>query len=213
MNYKELAQSCCYLFRIGNVFYVGSTGSLDRRIRDHVWRLRKGEHPNGLLQAAWDCAPHSHKVEVLEPVSGGRDDLRACEQRWLDEFRGRVGMANKSMCSNGPSSRPDMVARWQDVDFVEKMRVVFAGHSPSDEARSKMAAAKVGAKNHKSRPVWVELGGERNEYESTRQAALALGVTQQLVDTWVKGLAPMPGRGRTCRKKHLEGMDMGYLEV
>lgn len=214
MNYKSLPQSCCYVLRIGHVFYVGSTSSLNRRIGDHVWRLRRGTHPCGVLQLAWGEAPESHVVEVLEEVDGGRDLLRAAEQRWLDEFSGRVGLANRSLNSRGPCRRPDVAARWADPvwrgEMVQKMRLA-SGSRVGDGSRRKMSEAKLGSRNHKSRGVWVVVGGERKEFESVSLCAKHLGVSQQLVDQWLKGLTALPGRGRTCRKKHLVGMDIGFL--
>jgi len=210
-----MPQSCCYLLRVGMCFYVGSTGSLVRRIRDHVWRLRSGKHPNESLQAAWDLLPESHEVECLEECSGGRDELRAIEQRWIDEYKARVGMVNKSVDSRGPGilASERMKELWADPLFRDRASKCRVGVEFSACTRAKMAESKRGALNPKAKGCWVLMpDGERLEFGALSEAARHLGVTQQAVDGWLRGLSAIPGRGRHTRYKGLEGMDIGYLD-
>lgn len=46
-------------------FYIGSTGSLSSRIRCHISALRKGNHPNSEMQAAFSDHPDSFSFSIL----------------------------------------------------------------------------------------------------------------------------------------------------
>lgn len=50
-------------------FYIGSTGSLSSRIRNHISALRKGNHPNPEMQAAFSDHPDSFTFSIMHRCS------------------------------------------------------------------------------------------------------------------------------------------------
>lgn len=74
---------------INNKFYVGSAVNFEKRKARHLWRLRRGDHANKHLQAAWqkygDKAFFFAVVEVV-PESA---DLLAAENVWLKQHVGK----------------------------------------------------------------------------------------------------------------------------
>lgn len=50
-------------------FYIGSTGSLSSRIRCHISALRKGNHPNPEMQAAFSDHPDSFIFSIMHRCS------------------------------------------------------------------------------------------------------------------------------------------------
>lgn len=210
--YSSLPQSGCYALSVGNVFYIGSSRSMKRRIQGHLTDLRGGRHSSGVLQAAWDLLPESHTFECLEECCEA--DLRDVEQRWIDRWKHRVGFANGSDSSRGPGELAYRKVRelWKDPLFRERMSKLSRSREFTMEHRGRMSAAKKGARNPRSRGVWVEMpDGSRHEFECVSDAARFLGVTQQAADLWLRGVTKMPGRGRHTRYPELQGMDMGGL--
>jgi hypothetical protein len=64
-----------------------------------------------------------------------------------------------------------------------------------------MAAAKRGARNPNARAVQVtEPDGTQLEFATATDAAEFFGVSQQLMDQWLKGNTAWPGTGRRVRR-------------
>ncbi len=192
--------ACVYKITCGGVFYIGSTSSLARRNRDHLWRLKRGIHPNPMLQKAYDDGGEfkSFHVEIIKPcddVNELREKLRAAEQVKLDYQFNLEGCCNYSPNASGPNNGEMMKNKWEDLEYREKM-VAFMksrkGAVVTAETRKKMAAAKRGAKNAKSRAVeciHVRRGEEARieRFESAAAFGRAYGFSQQLVQSWLSG--------------------------
>ena len=202
----------CYLLHVGSRVYVGSSSCITKRVRDHLWRLRKGEHHNRALQDAWNESGGKYSVEIAESLPGAtRDELRASEQRKLDELKSSPALCNISSNSRGPDKRPDMTAKWQDPAWRKFISSRVIHRVVSDETRAKQAEAKRGSRNHKARQVEVVTPDlNKRLFDTATEAASFLGVTQQLVDQWLSGKVALPGQGRTCRKTHLIGLQIRY---
>jgi group I intron endonuclease len=70
-------------------FYAGSTVNFSRRKRWHWWRLRRGDHYNKHLQAAWNKYGESRFVFVVVEELGEDVDLLKAENVWLTEHVGK----------------------------------------------------------------------------------------------------------------------------
>jgi group I intron endonuclease len=67
-------------------FYIGSAVDIHNRCQHHRRSLRRANHPNQYLQAAWNKYGESRfEFSVLEITI--RDDLLEAEQNWLDNTR------------------------------------------------------------------------------------------------------------------------------
>lgn len=202
--------ACVYKITCGDVFYIGSTMSFVRRNRDHLWRLKRGIHPNPTLQAAYDGSGEfkSFYVEIIKPcddVNELRDKLRAAEQVKLDYQFGLEGCCNRSPNASGPNNGEMMKNKWEDPEFREKM-VSFLrsrkGAAVTAETREKMAEAKRGSKNVKARAVIVKTPDGVTRFDSVSDAAKSLNVPQQVLDGWMMGRFPWPGTGTRPAKAH-----------
>lgn len=198
------------MIRVGESFYIGSSTRIDRRKRDHLWRLRSGKHPIPALQDAWDKHGTADVISI-EFVSqrdmdktAWRDALRASEQRLLNEHFGQAGCCNRSKNARGPDK--DIAACRKPLSAETRKRMSDARklYKPTDAARRKMADAKRGSRNPKAVPVAVlSPMGELIEFASATAAAAWAGVSQQLFEQWMKGKSAWPGTGRFTKRHDL----------
>jgi len=81
--------------------YVGSSVSVDHRIKNHLRKLLKGVHGNKLLQASFTkYGVSKFTVQVLEECS--HSELLACERSWVEEFNSiETGFNVPQLGSNG----------------------------------------------------------------------------------------------------------------
>ncbi len=72
--------------RVSLNLYIGQSHRLLRRLREHLYCLRKGVHPNVHLQNAWNLYGESaFRFEIIEYCSPKKLDER--EQYWIDSLR------------------------------------------------------------------------------------------------------------------------------
>jgi len=116
---------------INNKFYVGSAEDFTRRKRVHWWMLRRGDHANKHLQAAW--AKYGEQaftfviVEELPPEA----DVLVAENVWLKEHVG------KEYCYNVATDATAPTLGWSG----EKNPMWGRTFSHTEEAKVKIAAA------------------------------------------------------------------------
>jgi hypothetical protein len=81
--------------------YVGSSGAVVQRWRQHKATLRRGKNGNPVLQAEWDrYGEDAFEFKLLEYVKDPAD-LIASEQRWIDQ----LGTANRLSARVGRPGR------------------------------------------------------------------------------------------------------------
>jgi group I intron endonuclease len=64
---------------INNKFYVGSAVDFEKRKARHLWRLRRGDHANKHLQAAWQKYGEKAFVFAVIQTVAEHEDLLAME--------------------------------------------------------------------------------------------------------------------------------------
>jgi group I intron endonuclease len=74
---------------VNNKFYVGSAVNYERRKARHLWRLRRGDHANKHLQAAWLKYGEQAFVFVMVEHIPENQDLLVAENVWLHEHVGK----------------------------------------------------------------------------------------------------------------------------
>lgn len=94
------------IYRITNMannkFYVGSADSFARREWQHKYHLRRNEHKNPHLQAAWNKYGEEMFVfEVLETIPEGENQL-VWEDKWLRECVGKDDCYNVNTLASAP---------------------------------------------------------------------------------------------------------------
>ena len=156
---------------LNNKFYVGSAVNYEKRKARHLWRLRRGDHANKHLQAAWvKYGEKAFVFAVVEEVSS-EHDLLAAENVWLKEHvgkdycynigtdataptRGWVGEKNpmwgktfthteKAKIRIGVASK----ARVQSEEEKAKRRATMRGKPQPAETRAKISATLTGEGN------------------------------------------------------------------
>lgn len=101
--------------------YIGSSVDLDRRMREHNFRLNKKTHPNIHLQKAYN---REHKlIGVIIPVDTyDRDKILSYEQELLNEFVGKNNCYNIAKDATAPGK--DRVIT---DEYREKCRIASLG--------------------------------------------------------------------------------------
>ena len=206
-----------YQLKSCEFFYVGSSANLVQRKRDHQWRLRAGIHPCKNIQAAFDKTGEAAFTPLLflkqgftESDADFKERLRSAEQDRINEHIGDEFFENKSIYArlNGIAliALDDFRTKlWEDPEarkvMIERLRETAS--NPSPETREKMAHAKRGANNVKSRAVIVtNPDGSEQTFPSTSEAAAFFSTSQQLFDTWMKKTAPWPGTAKRGLAKY-----------
>jgi group I intron endonuclease len=94
------------IYRITNMangkYYIGSSDSFERRVWQHKYALKRGEHKNPRLQAAW--AKYGEEMfvfEVLEQLPEGADVLQA-EDKYLANAVGGADCYNVNTSATAP---------------------------------------------------------------------------------------------------------------
>jgi group I intron endonuclease len=88
---------------INNKFYVGSAVNYEKRKARHLWRLRRGDHANKHLQAAWNLyGEKAFMFAVVQEVAESAD-LLAAENVWLFEHVGKEHCYNIATDATAPT--------------------------------------------------------------------------------------------------------------
>ena len=156
---------------VNNKFYVGSAVNYEKRKARHLWRLRRGDHANKHLQAAWaKYGAQAFVFAVVEEVAPD-NDLLAAENVWLKEHVGKEYCYNIATDATAPtrgcfgeknpmwgktfSQTADAKvrigaaakARVQSEEEKEKRRETMRGKPQSAEVRAKISATLSGEGN------------------------------------------------------------------
>lgn len=195
-----------YKIVIGKFFYIGSTTGLGARVSEHRTRLEQGTHANHRLQEAYNANPVFTAVLVMEiprKCDDTDDDhaerLRFREEWFLKQYFGKKRCLNLSASPYHNTTIGEfMKGRWADPAFraaqAERMREL-GRRKPGEATKLKMAKAKEGARNHKSRPCTLHFKGDTFKFESAGMAAKRFGVSQQTMHGWLTGAWSFPRKG------------------
>lgn len=164
---------------VNNKFYVGSAVNFDKRKARHIWRLRRGDHANKHLQAAWNKYGESAFVFAVVQEIAETEDLLAAENVWLKEHVGKDYCYNLGTDATAPTRgwvaeknpmwgktfrhtedakariSAASKARIQSDEEKSKRRQTLKGHPVPTETRLKISARLSGEGNYwfgKKRP-------------------------------------------------------------
>ena len=151
------------IYRITNMandhYYIGSAESFERRKWQHTYALKRGEHKNPRLQAAWNkYGPDMFVFEVLEELAAGVNLLQV-EDMWLVQHVGRPDCYNINPSAESP--RSGIVLSVEAKANISKGRKGKAagenhyryGQTVSEEVRAKIGAAQKGKPKAPGRKV------------------------------------------------------------
>ena len=177
---------------INNRFYVGSAVDFRRRKRIHWWRLRRGDHANKHLQAAWNKYGEAAFVFVVVEEVPEELVLKA-ENVWLKEHVGKDWCYNLATDATAPTlgMSGEKNPMWgRTFTHTPEAKAKIARHSRNrrhrPESREKIRAYLVG----KPRPAAVRakiaaaVSGERNpNYGKPRSADFVAKVSHAVTAT------------------------------
>jgi group I intron endonuclease len=115
--------------------YIGSTKNLEKRFKDHLYRLRVNTHPNKNLQCGWDKFGDCYfQIRILEYCS--EDKLLEREQYYMDLLNPTYNIAKEAGTVSGIHWDDEL--RTKLMPFVEQLiarkRKVWPGFiSPDGE--------------------------------------------------------------------------------
>ena len=123
------------IYKIINVqnqnFYVGSAVNYEKRKARHLWRLRRGDHANKHLQAAWLKYGEQAFVFAVVQVVPDEEDLLAAENVWLKQH------VDKDYCYNLATDATAPTRGW----FGEKNPMWGKTFSHTEDAKDRISAA------------------------------------------------------------------------
>jgi len=151
------------IYRITNMangkFYIGSADSFARREWQHKYALRRNEHKNPHLQAAWNKYGEEMFVfEIVETIPEGEDQL-VWEDKWLRECVGKTDCYNVNTLATAPrlgitlseESKAQLSANRKGKHAGEDH--YRYGQTVSDEVRQKIANTQRGKPKKPGRKV------------------------------------------------------------
>ena len=116
---------------VNNKFYVGSAVNFEKRKARHLWRLKRGDHANKHLQAAWNKYGADAFVFAIVQQVADNEDILAAENVWLAKHVGQPYCYNKAMDATAPGTGM----------FGEKNPMWGKKFDHTDEAKEKIGAA------------------------------------------------------------------------
>lgn len=116
---------------VNNKFYVGSAVNFEKRKARHLWRLRRGDHANKHLQAAWGKYGEQAFVFAVVQEVPDSEDLLAAENVWLYEHVG------KDYCYNLGTDATAPTRGW----VAEKNPMWGKTFSHTEDAKARIGAA------------------------------------------------------------------------
>jgi group I intron endonuclease len=128
--------------------YVGSSIDLKKRSHDHLYLLRRNQHPSAYLQYAFNKhGEMAFEMRILQEVASD-DDLNSAEQYWMDDLRcydRRYGYnidvsADRTIVSPETGAKIAAALRGRTIsdEHRAKLRQALKGRSLSEEARNNM---------------------------------------------------------------------------
>jgi group I intron endonuclease len=116
---------------VNNKFYVGSAEDFARRKRVHWWMLRKGNHANKHLQAAWNKYGEAAFTFVIVEEHVANINILAAENLWLHEHVGKDYCYNLGTDATAPNTGM----------YGEKNAMYGKTFTHTEEAKAKIAKA------------------------------------------------------------------------
>jgi group I intron endonuclease len=128
--------------------YVGSSTNIKKRSHDHLYLLRRNQHPNAHLQYAFNkYGEMAFEMRILQEVASS-EELKSAEQYWMDHMQcydHRYGYnidvsADRTIVSPETGAKIAAALRGRTIsdEHRAKLSQALQGHSLSEETRNNM---------------------------------------------------------------------------
>lgn len=140
---------------LGQISYIGSSLTVERRWRKQIWKLRKGTYKGKLQDSFNRLGLKSVSMEVLEETSSAERFEK--EQYWLDLYQPEAGRSNpdrQAIAATAHNSgrklseqhrekiREGNIQRLQSEEMKAYLREIKIGKKFSEEQKQKMRVPK-----------------------------------------------------------------------
>lgn len=147
------------IYKILNVengdFYIGSSKNLNKRWRDHQFKLNLGKHINCILQRSWNkYGENSFKFEIIELCSN--EKLFEKEQFYLDELKPKYNIGLNASGGDNLTNNPNK----DDIIKRIKEGLCLRYKNMSDDDRRKISDNLKGNKNPNFGNTWSDKSKE-----------------------------------------------------
>lgn len=122
-----------------NQVYVGSSYNIGKRLVEHIYKLKKGKHPNIYLQRSWN--KYGEDVFVADVITECLD-LVAQEQFWIDKLNSTAHNNGYNLCPTAYSQQ----GRIQSQEEKDKRAAKFKNRVYSKESKVNMSLGRLGMK-------------------------------------------------------------------
>lgn len=119
-------------------FYLGSSVQLQKRKRQHLNYLKRGKHPNLLMQRVYDKYGEPTFHVHLEC---SKEELREQEQYWLDQYFGLPWFINLARSAESPTR-----GQARSEETKEKISQSLRGHTITEQVRVQISEKLKGRK-------------------------------------------------------------------
>jgi hypothetical protein len=214
---------------IGTHFFFGCGTEFAAWREQQLLMLDSETHPNPMLTSAWNdvggsacdhgvvsfALVHSVTPKGWDESDDGMPRAKFILHNTILKFRRKKTCCNRCPAPSDASTR--MKEKWQDPTFraaQSEIRSKRCGDKVSAETRSKLSASKSGGSNPSARKCVLHFQGVEHHFPCGSDAARHFGVTQQVMDIWLKGICPWPGTGLRAPRgkgKELIGLTGSYL--
>ena len=145
-SYSHLP-SCAGIYLISDIktgkFYIGSSINVKRRVWQHVYRFKRGDHSNPIMQAIWNSDPDRFNFLCLETIEDAtKENILKAEQKHLDQSH----VGENPLCMNILLIANSHLGVKRRPESIEKLRQINLGRKASEETKTKQRAAKLGTK-------------------------------------------------------------------
>jgi len=119
--------------------YIGCTGNLSKRFREHRCLLRQNKHMEPKLQADWNEYGELgfSMIQLQDLPDATVNQKRQAELEWMKVYKGFGGLYNTRFMSFGQT--PEVVRKWVEAGVAARR-----GKPQSPEANLKRRLAQLG---------------------------------------------------------------------
>ena len=171
-------------------FYFGSSINIKRRIWQHAYRFKRGNHSNPIMQAIWNKNSNRLMCQIIHILhNADKDMLLIAEQAVLDA----CGVGSNPYCMNVLIKANSHLGVKRRPESIEKLRKVHLGRKLSDEHKQKLRMAKLGKKQS---PEFIakRTAGQKGK-PCKRPKGILMPSLRKLTDDQVRELRKLKSNG------------------
>jgi group I intron endonuclease len=181
-----------YEIWINKYYYHGQTINIERRMKEHIAKLKNNKHINKKMQYAYNKY-ETFEYQILLECNELSADI--WEQTYIDE---NFGLSKYLNVSNIASKPPDHTGKKRSLETREKISAMSKERKHSDETKNKIRQARLGkSSSEETKKKLAENAMKKVEinniiYSSIFEASKVLNKTSSTLSKYLKGTRKWP---------------------